>query len=154
MAIVKRKPENSSLRFQTFLSNDDVTKKKPERALVRGKHKKSGRNTYGRITVRHRGGGAKRKYRLVDFNWSVKDVPGKIVAIEYDPNRSVRIGLVFYKSGVKKYVLMPEGISVFGSYSNRQDSLASFARTCGSVDVLAKARSNARGRRSIASPSI
>ena len=112
MAIIKRRPRNSSLRFQSFVSSSDITKKKPEKSLVFGIKRGSGRNAYGRITVRHKGGGAARRYRIIDFNRSERDVPGKIAAIEYDPNRNVRIGLVVYTNGAKKYILMPEGLSV------------------------------------------
>lgn len=112
MAIVTRRPRNSSLRFQSYLNTGDITKTKPEKSLVYGLKKKGGRNSYGRITVRHRGGGAVQKYRIIDFKRSERDVVGKIVAIEYDPNRNVRIGLVHYINGAKKYVLMPEGLSV------------------------------------------
>lgn len=112
MAIVTRKPRNSSLRFQTFLSSGDITKTEPEKSLVKGLRKKGGRNTYGRITVRHRGGGAARKYRSIDFKRDQRDVVGKIVAVEYDPNRNVRIGLVHYENGAKRYILMPEGLRV------------------------------------------
>ena len=93
MAIVTRKPRNSSLRFQTFLDTSDINKKKPEKRLVKGLKKSGGRNAYGRITVRHRGGGAERKYRMIDFKRTERDVPGKITAVEYDPNRNVRIGI-------------------------------------------------------------
>ncbi len=82
MAIVKRKPRNSSLRFQTFLSNSDLTTKKPEKNLTKGLNKKAGRNAYGRITVRHKGGGAAKKYRVVDFHRALKDVPGKISTVD------------------------------------------------------------------------
>jgi len=112
MAIVKRKPRNASLRFQTFISSDDITKKKPEKSLTVGLRKSGGRNTYGRITVRHRGGGARRKYRVIDFLRSEHGVEGKIVAVEYDPNRNVRLGLVSYKNGSKRYILLPEGLGV------------------------------------------
>ena len=112
MAIIKRKPRNASLRFQTFISSEDITKKKPNKKLTVGLRKKGGRNAYGRITVRHRGGGARRKYRVIDFARSVKDIPGKITSVEYDPNRNVRIGLVAYKSGEQRYILLPEGLKV------------------------------------------
>lgn len=112
MAILRRKPRNSSLRFQSFLETRDVTKKSPEKSLVVGLKKSGGRNAYGRITVRHRGGGAVRRYRLVDFNRTERDIPGKIVAVEYDPNRNTRIALVFFSNGKKRYILMPEGLSV------------------------------------------
>lgn len=112
MAIVTRKPRSASLRFQTYLDTSDLTKKKPERGLTTGLRKKGGRNAYGRMTIRHRGGGAPRKYRLIDFKREVRDVPGKIIAIEYDPNRNVRIGLISYASGAKRYILMPEGLEI------------------------------------------
>lgn len=112
MAIRKRKPRNSSLRFQTFIDTSELSKKKPEKSLVIGLKKSGGRNAYGRITTRHIGGGAARKYRIIDFMRAERDVPGKIAAIEYDPNRNVRIGLVFYKNGSKKYMLMPEGLPI------------------------------------------
>lgn len=112
MAIRKRRPRNSSLRFQTYLDTSDLTKIKPEKSLVTGLKKSGGRNAYGRITVRHRGGGAVRKYRMIDFTRSEKGVPGTVTTIEYDPNRNVRIGLVVYKNGAKKYLLMPEGLAV------------------------------------------
>ncbi|HAU30141.1 MAG: 50S ribosomal protein L2 [candidate division TM6 bacterium GW2011_GWF2_43_17] len=112
MAIVRRKPRNASLRFQTFIDTSDLTKKKPERSLTKGLKRVSGRNAYGRITVRHRGGGAARKYRLVDFCRMDRDIAGKVVAIEYDPNRNVRIALIVYPNGRKRYILTPEGLVV------------------------------------------
>ncbi len=112
MAIVSRRPRNSSLRFQTFISSDDLTTRTPHKALTIGLKKKAGRNAYGRITVRHRGGGAERRYRIVDFTRSLKDVWGKVTTIEYDPNRNVRIGLVVYENGHKAYILMPDGLKV------------------------------------------
>ena len=112
MTIVLRKPRNASLRFQTFLSSEDITKTKPEKSLTASITRNNGRNAYGRITVRHRGGAAHRKYRIIDFRRGVRDVPGKIVAIEYDPNRNVRIGLTVYTNGAKRYTLMPEGIGI------------------------------------------
>ena len=112
MAIVKRKPRNPSLRYQTFIDSSDITKKKPEKSLVKGLRKKGGRNVYGRITVRHRGGGADRKYRIIDFKRTERDVVGKITTVEYDPNRNVRIGLVVFQNGAKKYMLLPEGLKV------------------------------------------
>lgn len=112
MAIITKRPQNSSLRFQTFLDNSDITKKSPEKSLVRGLRKHGGRNAYGRITVRHTGGGAFQKYRIIDFKREVKDVPGKVVAVEYDPNRNVRLGLVSYVNGAKSYILLPDGLAV------------------------------------------
>ncbi len=112
MAIRTRKPRNPSLRFQSFLTSEDITSTTPEKSLVIGLKKRGGRNVYGRITTRHRGGGAQRKYRIIDFNRKVHDVPGKITTIEYDPNRNVRIGLVVYANGAKCYMLLPEALRV------------------------------------------
>lgn len=108
MAIVSRKPRNASLRFQTFIDTSNLSKEKPLKSLTVGLRKKGGRNAYGRITVRHRGGGADRKYRVIDFNRSVRDVEGVLQALEYDPNRNVHIGLVVYKNGEKRYILAPD----------------------------------------------
>ena len=121
MAIIKRKPRNPSLRFQTFLSSDDITTTKPEKSLVVGLKRKAGRNAYGRITVRHRGGGAQKSYRVIDFKRSVRDVEGRVSTVEYDPNRNVRIGLVAYKNGVKAYILLPEKVKVGTMVSAGQD---------------------------------
>ena len=112
MAIITRKPVTSSLRGQQFLSTKDLTKKKPEKALTAPLSKSGGRNAYGRITVRHRGGGAKRKYRIIDFKRICRDVPGKVIAFEYDPNRNVSIALIAYRNGAKSYMLRPEGLKV------------------------------------------
>ncbi len=112
MAIVRRKPRNPSLRFQSYLSSKDITTTKPERSQVVGLKKRGGRNAYGRITVRHKGGGATKRYRLIDFNRSEREVPGKVTTVEYDPNRNVRIGLVVYANGAKKYILLPEEVTV------------------------------------------
>lgn len=112
MAIVSRKPRNSSLRFQTYVDSSDITKKTPEPSLTVGLRKRGGRNAYGRMTTRHIGGGAQRRYRMIDFKREQHDVPGKVVSIEYDPNRNVRIGLVHYANGAKAYILMPEGLTV------------------------------------------
>ncbi len=121
MAIIKRKPRNPSLRFQTFLSSDDITTTKPEKSLVVGLKRKAGRNAYGRITVRHRGGGAQKSYRIIDFKRSVRDIEGRVSTVEYDPNRNVRIGLVAYTNGVKAYILLPEKVKVGTIVSAGQD---------------------------------
>ena len=112
MAINKRKPRNSSLRFQSFIDSSDITRTSPEKRLVTSLRKSGGRNTYGRITVRHHGGGAMRKYRIIDFKRVERDIPGTVKTIEYDPNRNVRIGLVVYQNGAKHYMLMPEQLPV------------------------------------------
>lgn len=112
MSIRKRKPLNPTLRFQTYLDSSDITKKTPEKSLTKGLRKHGGRNKYGRITTRHKGGGAARRYRQIDFARTVRDVPGTITSIEYDPNRNVRIGLVVYENGAKRYMLLPETLGV------------------------------------------
>ena len=112
MTIVSRKPRNPSLRFQTFLSSADITTTIPTKSLTIGLKKSGGRNAYGRIVVRHRGGGAARRYRIVDFLRNVRDLEGTVKTVEYDPNRNVRIGLVTYKNGIKKYILLPLGVQV------------------------------------------
>src|SRR6185437_16623731 len=115
MAIITRKPRSAALRSQTFVDTSDITTSKPEKSLVKGLSKTGGRNAYGRITVRHHGGGAKQKYRIIDFLRSERTVPGKVVTVEYDPNRNVRIGLVNYTNGLKRYILMPTGLAVGNS---------------------------------------
>lgn len=112
MAIVTRRPVNPSLRAQTFVSSHDLTTSEPERGLVTSLRKSGGRNSYGRITRRHQGGGARQKYRIIDFMRTERDIPGTIKTIEYDPNRNVRISLVFFRNGVKRYILQPEGLKV------------------------------------------
>ena len=112
MTIITRKPRNPSLRFQTFMSSEDITTTTPSKRLTVGLKKSGGRNAYGRITVRHRGGGARRKYRVIDFLRNTHDIEGVIKTIEYDPNRNVRIALVAYKNGVQKYILLPLGLKV------------------------------------------
>lgn len=108
MAIVSRKPRNASLRFQTFVDTSNLSSEKPLKSLTIGLKRKGGRNAYGRITVRHRGGGAAKKYRVIDFNRSVHDVEGIVQGLEYDPNRNVHIALISYKNGEKRYILAPD----------------------------------------------
>jgi large subunit ribosomal protein L2 len=110
--IVTRKPRNASLRFQQFLVQDDLTKKAPEKSLTAPLKRTGGRNAYGRITTRHRGGGAKKLYRIIDFKRTQKDVSGVVAALEYDPNRNVPIALIHYVTGAKGYILKPEGLKV------------------------------------------
>ncbi len=112
MAIRKRRPVTPSSRFQSYLESGDITTTQPEKSLTVGLKRKGGRNVHGRITVRHRGGGAQRRYRIIDFKRSIKDIEGTIKTVEYDPNRNVRIGLVYFKNGAKKYMLLPEGMKV------------------------------------------
>ena len=112
MAVRKRKPTSPGRRFQSVSDFSEITKDRPERTLVTPLPKTGGRNSYGRKTSRHRGGGHKRQYRIVDF-WRNKDgVPAKVAAIEYDPNRNARIALLHYRDGEKRYILAPKGVSV------------------------------------------
>ena len=112
MAIKKHKPTSPGRRFATWNDNAEVTKSEPEKALVEGLKKSGGRNTHGRITSRHRGGGAKRKYRKIDFKRQKDGVPAKVAAIEYDPNRSAHIALLHYADGDKRYILAPQRLRV------------------------------------------
>lgn len=112
MSLVRRKPRTPATRFQSYLNTKHITKKDPEKRLTAALKRTGGRNAYGRITTRHRGGGAMRKYRIIDFGRVERDVLGKVVAIEYDPNRNVNIGLIVYANGSKRYMLMPEGLAI------------------------------------------
>jgi large subunit ribosomal protein L2 len=112
MPLRKRKPTSAGRRFQTVSDFSEVTKTSPERTLVVPKPQKAGRNAHGRITSRHRGGGHKRQYRVIDFKRVKDGVPAKVAAIEYDPNRTCRIALLHYQDGTKAYILAPRGLSV------------------------------------------
>ena len=107
MAIKKYKPTSPGRRFATYLRHEAVTKGEPEKALTEGLRKSGGRNVHGRITSRHRGGGARRLYRKIDFKRRKDGVPAKVAAIEYDPNRSAHIALLHYADGEKRYILAP-----------------------------------------------
>jgi large subunit ribosomal protein L2 len=107
MATKRLKPTSPGRRFQTVSDFEEITKKRPEKSLLKPKKRSSGRNTYGRITSRHRGGGHKRRYRVVDFRRNKDGVPAKLAAIEYDPNRNARIALLHYADGEKRYILAP-----------------------------------------------
>ncbi|HVC24741.1 MAG TPA: 50S ribosomal protein L2 [Acidimicrobiales bacterium] len=112
MAVRKRKPTSPGRRFQSVSDFAEITKDRPERSLVVPLPATGGRNSYGRKTARHRGGGHKRQYRIVDF-WRDKDgVPAKVAAIEYDPNRNARLALLHYADGEKRYILAPQRLSV------------------------------------------
>src|ERR671911_2916990 len=112
MAVKKHKPTSPGRRFATWNDNADVTKSEPEKSLVEGLKKSGGRNSKGRITSRHRGGGAKRLYRKIDFKRTKDGVPGKVAAIEYDPNRTAYIALINYADGEKRYILAPNRLRV------------------------------------------
>ncbi len=112
MAIRKYKPTSPGRRSMSVSTFEEITKKRPERALIEPLKKHAGRNNAGRITTRHRGGGAKRFYRIIDFKRNKLGIPAKVAAIEYDPNRSARIALLFYVDGEKRYMLAPLGLRV------------------------------------------
>jgi len=112
MAIKRYKPTSPARRFMTVLTYDEITKKEPEKSLVQILKSKAGRNNDGRITVRHRGGGHKRKYRIIDFKRDKVDIPAKVAAIEYDPNRTANIALLHYADGEKRYIIAPHGLQV------------------------------------------
>src|ERR1700674_3776075 len=122
MPIKKFKPTSPGRRFMTITAFDDITKKKPENALLEPKHKHAGRNFNGHITVRHRGGGHKQMYRRIDFARRKDGVPAKVAAIEYDPNRSARIALLHYRDGEKRYILAPLGLGVGDSVVSGPDA--------------------------------
>lgn len=112
MAIRKLKPTSAGRRSMTVLTYDEITRSAPEKSLTKGLTKKSGRNHFGRVTMRRRGGGNKSLYRLIDFKRNKLDIPAKVATIEYDPNRSARIALLHYADGEKRYIICPLGISV------------------------------------------
>ena len=112
MAVRKRKPTSPGRRFQTVSDFAEITTDKPEKSLIAKKGKTGGRNTYGRITSRHRGGGHKQRYRIIDFRRDKDGVPARVASIEYDPNRNARIALLNYLDGEKRYILAPVGVKV------------------------------------------
>lgn len=110
MSIHRRRPTSPGRRFQTAHDFSEITKSTPEKSLLAPKTSKGGRNNAGRKTARHRGGGHKRRYRMIDFHRRKDGVPAKVAAVEYDPNRSCRIALLHYHDGAKSYILAPEGV--------------------------------------------
>jgi large subunit ribosomal protein L2 len=112
MAVKKYKPVTPSLRGTTGSTFEEITKTRPEKSLVRPRRNQAGRNVYGRITVRHRGGGHRRKIRIVDFKRDKREIPARVAAIEYDPNRSARLALLYYVDGEKRYIISPVGLRV------------------------------------------
>ena len=112
MAIKKFRPTTPGQRNKSTLVNEEITKSTPEKSLVVTLNKKAGRNNQGKITVRHQGGGVKRKYRIIDFKRNKFDVEGVVASIEYDPNRSANIALINYLDGEKRYIIAPKGLKV------------------------------------------
>jgi len=112
MAIIKYKPTSPGRRFQSVSDFAEITSTEPVRSLLKPVKKTGGRNSYGRITARHIGGGHKRKYRIIDFRRNKTEIPAKVASIEYDPNRSARIALLNYRDGEKRYIVAPAQIHV------------------------------------------
>ena len=112
MPVKKYKPTSPGRRGMSVSDFGEITRSKPERSLTEPLKRHAGRNNQGRITVRHRGGGHKRRYRIIDFKREKDGIPGKIVSVEYDPNRTARIALVVYGDGEKRYILAPDGLQV------------------------------------------
>ena len=112
MPIRKRKPTSAGRRFQSHSDFAELTRTTPEKALLEPKPKKAGRNSYGRVTTRHQGGGNKNRYRKVDFRRNKDGIPAKVAHVEYDPNRNARIALLHYADGEKRYILMPNRVKV------------------------------------------
>ena len=110
MAIKTHNPTSAGRRFYTTSSYEEITKKTPEKSLLAKKDKNAGRNAQGRITVRHQGGGNRRKYRIIDFKRNKDNIPAKVVGIEYDPNRTAYIALLSYADGEKRYIIAPQGL--------------------------------------------
>jgi len=122
MAVKAYNPTSPGQRWRTDPTFDEITRKEPERSLLRPLHKRAGRNTQGRITVRHRGGGHKRKYRLIDFKRDKVGIPAVVDSIEYDPNRSARIALLVYADGEKRYIIAPLGLQVGDRVMSGEDA--------------------------------
>ncbi|MEX1142950.1 MAG: 50S ribosomal protein L2 [Thermoleophilaceae bacterium] len=122
MAVRKHKPTSPGRRFATYQDHAEVTRSEPEKSLVEGIKKSGGRNAHGRVTSRHRGGGAKRKYRKLDFKRRKDGVPARVAAIEYDPNRTAYIALLHYVDGDKSYVLAPSKLKVGDFVSSGTDA--------------------------------
>lgn len=118
MPLKKHKPTSPGRRFATWSDFQEITKDEPEKALTEGISKSGGRNSYGRVTSRHRGGGAKRRYRKIDFKRRKDGVPAKVASIEYDPNRTAYIALLHYADGEKRYILAPQRIKVGDSVTS------------------------------------
>jgi len=112
MALKKYKAMTNGMRGMTTLDYSDLTTDKPEKSLLVTLNKRSGRNNQGKITVRHQGGGSKRKYRIIDFKRNKDNIPGKVATIEYDPNRNAFIALIHYADGEKRYIIVPKGLQV------------------------------------------
>ena len=155
MAIKSYNPTSAGRRFGTVLDFAEITKTTPEKSLISGKRRTGGRNNHGHLTRRHRAGGNKRQYRLIDFKRNKDGVPAKVHSIEYDPNRSARIALLHYADGEKRYIVAPQGLEVGRTVTSGtgSDPLVGNSRFTTSSCVLHAARScAARPARSLSSP--
>jgi large subunit ribosomal protein L2 len=123
MAIKNYQPTSAGMRFRTGLTFDEISKKTPDKTLRESLKRRGGRNNTGRVTADHRGGGHKRLYRLIDFKRDKRDVPAKVEAMEYDPNRSARIALLCYADGERRYILAPERLQVGDSVISGDDNV-------------------------------
>lgn len=135
MGIKKFKPTSNGRRNMTGSDFSEITKTTPEKSLLESQSKTAGRNSYGRITVRHRGGGHKRQYRLIDFKRTKDEVPATVKAIEYDPNRSANIALLVYADGVKSYILAPKGLVVGQKVQSGKDADIKVGNTLALSDI-------------------
>ena len=122
MAVKKVKPTSPGRRFQTYAAFDEITKTTPEKRLIKAIKRSGGRNNHGRVTSRHRGGGHKRYYRIIDYKRDKTGIPAKVAAIEYDPNRSARIALLHYVDGEKRYILAPLRLNVGDTVQSGPDA--------------------------------
>ncbi|MCK9217376.1 MAG: 50S ribosomal protein L2 [Firmicutes bacterium] len=122
MSIKKFNPTSPARRFMSVSDFEEITKTKPEKSLVVSLKSQAGRNNYGKITVRHRGGGHKRKYRIIDFKRDKVNIPAKVAAIEYDPNRTANIALLHYADGEKRYIISPNGLKVGDTIISSEDA--------------------------------
>lgn len=122
MALKKYSPTTSARRFMTVSTFEEITKTEPEKSLLEPLKKNGGRNSYGRITVRHKGGGAKQKYRVIDFKRDKDGIKAKVAAIEYDPNRTANIALLNYIDGEKRYIIAPVGLKVGDSVESGENA--------------------------------
>ncbi len=135
MALKKYKPTSPGRRFTQVSAFDDITRSRPESSLTKAKKSSAGRNSSGRLTVRHRGGGHKRKIRIIDFKRDKFGIPARVAEIEYDPNRSARIALLFYADGEKRYILAPAGLKVGAIVKSGKDAEPSVGNVLYLADI-------------------
>lgn len=135
MAIKKSNPTSAGQRFRATPSFEEITSKTPEKSLLETKKKTGGRNSYGRITVRHIGGGNRQKYRVIDFKRDKDGIPAKVASIEYDPNRSAYIALLNYADGEKRYILAPNGLAVGDTVESGANAEIKVANTLPLKDI-------------------